>query len=115
MNCEICKDNRTFKKYNWSQKVQNGAECIICYYSIPMALLHFTFQYFFYNDNEIEGLFDEGMLPMHQGMWYDNWFDFLYNTQLIMCYVPLAIWVVTHVVYKIKLYDNHRGEFTVDE
>ena len=104
-----------FKKYNWSQQIQNGAECIICYYSIPMALLHYLFKHFFYDDNEIEGLFDQGMLPHHQNFWFDRWFDCLYNTQLVMCYVPLCIWVGTHVIYRITLYDNHRGRYTIEE
>ena len=80
-----------------------------------MTLLHYTFQYFFYDDNEIEGLFDEGMLPIHEGKWYDYWFHILYKYQICMCLVPLVIWIFTHVAYKVMLYDQHRGKYTIAE
>ena len=74
-----------------------------------MALLIFTFQSYFYEDSEIEGLFEAELLQRRGDKRFgDRWFGSLIQFQLWVCLTPIIIWIVTHISYKVNLYDHQR-------
>lgn len=85
---------------------------MICYYSLPVALLYCTFQYNFADEHEIPNLFEADLLPKRKGEWFDDMFDYLHWIQLFVCLAPCLIWILTHVAYSIQL-KEHQADYDI--